>query len=158
MLEKRNNISFLIAGSRPSKQLIDYCAQVPNITLIANPLDVYELYSNSKVLINPTLFGSGVNIKSIEMLFLNKPVVCTSQAIAGLPEAFWNVFHIADSSDKFAAMISSLLDQHPRSVNNSSEELKEYFSLNYFKISVDKMKECCNRKSSFVNGTISDLY
>lgn len=141
--DKRKDIKVLIAGSHPSKELIYYCEQLSNITLIANPKDVNKLYSSSKVLINPTLFGSGVNIKSVEMLFLNKPVVCTSQAIAGLPIAFRNVFNIADNSVQFSSMIINLLDQNHYLNNNLSEELKKYFSLNYFNTSIEKMKELC---------------
>lgn len=145
--DKRNDIRVLIAGSNPPKQLIYYCKQLSNITLIANPKDVNKLYSISKVLINPTLFGSGVNIKTVEMLFLNKPVVCTSQAISGLPNDFRNVFNIADNSEQFASMIINLLDQNHNHNHNSNniiaEELKVYFSLNYFNHSIEKMKELC---------------
>lgn len=141
--ETRKDIQLLIAGSSPSRELSDYVARFSNITLIANPKDVNKLYSSSKVLINPILFGSGVNIKSVEMLFCNKPVVCTSQAIAGLPDGFQNVFHIADTSFQFSSVIIYLLEQYPYSIDNVSQELKKYFSLDYFKISIDKMEELC---------------
>jgi polysaccharide biosynthesis protein PslH len=143
LLEKRNDIKMLIAGSHPTKELIHDCEQFSNITLFANPKDVDNLYASSKVLINPILFGSGVNIKSIEMLFMNKPVVCTSQAIAGLPDAFRSVFNVADDAVQFASMIIKLLDQNHYSINNLSDELKEYFSLKYFNNSIEKMKELC---------------
>jgi len=141
--ERYKDIRMLIAGSNPTRDLLYECEKLSNISLIANPKDVQSLYSISKILINPILFGSGVNIKTIEMLFMNKPVVCTSQAIAGLPDDFKRVFNIADNADQFANEIIKLLSQNDYANNNFSEDLKKYFSLSYFDNSIEKMKELC---------------
>jgi hypothetical protein len=38
-------------------------------------------------LVNPALSGSGVNIKTIDMLMTDSAIICTAQALAGLPQA-----------------------------------------------------------------------
>ena len=128
------NLQMVIAGSKPSKQFLTYCSKFTGLTIISNPKSVNEYYKGSKVLINPTLFGSGVNIKSIEMLHFDKHVVCTNQAIAGLPEKFREVFHVSEEPEKFAKIIINILKNKMCPLNlNKMNELKYYFSQDYIK-------------------------
>ncbi|HVW15539.1 MAG TPA: glycosyltransferase [Mucilaginibacter sp.] len=131
--------SVLVAGSRPIESLVNYCSHSTNVTLLANPEDVISLYGRSKVLVNPTLAGSGVNIKSIEMLHLDNPVVCTPKAVEGLPTEIKAAFDATSDPEEFAIHILKHL-QHPDDLVPSRKEARTYFSPNYLAANIEIMK------------------
>lgn len=139
-------VKILVAGSNPEQNLIDYCFSRENIELIANPNNLPDLYRNSKVLINPILSGSGVNIKTIEILQWNKPVVCTYQAIRGLPDEFEKIFTVTDDPNVFGYNILRLLEIKETSSKNPKDSLLKYFHPNYLISSIDIMKEICEAR------------
>jgi len=81
------------------------------VTLLANPPDSGAVLGNGRVLINPILSGSGVNIKSIEMLLVGAPVVTTSIGVRGLPEKVRAQYKVADTPADFAAHIIAALSE-----------------------------------------------
>lgn len=97
----------LIAGSKPVQRLRDVIDRYPNVELMENPHDVSLVYESCAVLMNPVQVGSGVNMKSIEMLKTNLPIVCSSQGISGLPDEIVHFFRVACTSDRFAEEIIS---------------------------------------------------
>ena len=80
------------------------------VDLIANPHDVWPIYAQGRVLVNPARSGSGVNIKSVEMLQLEVPIVSTPVGVGGLPDDVKSQFFVADSPEDFAASILRALD------------------------------------------------
>jgi hypothetical protein len=60
------------------------------------------------VLANPALVGSGVNVKSLDMLLSGRPVVSTPQGAAGLPQNVRDLFALAADPHDFAR---ALLDR-----------------------------------------------
>ncbi|MCC5612879.1 glycosyltransferase family 4 protein [Nostoc sp. CHAB 5834] len=126
-----NEVRVLLAGSRPTKELDDLCKHHPNITLISNPKDISDIYKQSKLLINPVQFGSGVNIKSIDMLFQDNPVVCTAVGIQGLPAMFKQVFFVENDSIKFADTIINILSKKQsitEETNEARSRLRKIFT------------------------------
>lgn len=100
---KRADIRVVIAGSRPSDSIKALCALHPeNLVLISNPPDAADVYRRGRVLINPILHGSGVNIKSVEMLQTDSPIVTTPQGVKGLPEDVKACFQVESSPEGFA--------------------------------------------------------
>jgi hypothetical protein len=72
-------------------------------------------------------FGSGVNIKSVEMLMRDNEVVCTSVGIKGLPKEILDVFFIADAPEEFSQYILEIvLYDHKKSMQLRCE-LREMF-------------------------------
>ncbi|WP_254412301.1 glycosyltransferase [Dyadobacter diqingensis] len=119
---------FLVMGSMPNQEIIDLCSSDKTITLIPNPTDPYLYLDNTKVLINPVQFASGVNIKSIDMLFLPNQVVSTSSGIKGLPKEFSDVFYIADTPELYAKYILQILKSDILKKNDEQREaLKKMF-------------------------------
>lgn len=102
-------VTVLISGSNPVKEIRQLCEEKEGIYLSINPTSSVEVYSSGRVLINPVLMGSGVSIKSIEMLASGRPIVSTPQGIAGLPEEVKPYFKIAPDASSFGAEISKLL-------------------------------------------------
>ena len=105
ILEKKPNFRVAIAGSKPCRTVIEFCASAPGITLIENPPSVTELYAQAAALFNPAVTGSGVNIKSVEMLMTGLPVISRSVGVVGLSNDIKSYFTIADQAQPFAAAL-----------------------------------------------------
>lgn len=99
------NITVLVAGSSPVKRVRQLCEEQKGVYLTINPLSAVDVYKSGRVLINPVLTGSGVSIKSIEMMVAGRPIVSTPQGIAGLPEEVRQYFKIAEDAPSFATEI-----------------------------------------------------
>ncbi|MEM9924816.1 MAG: glycosyltransferase [Cyanobacteria bacterium P01_D01_bin.50] len=123
---KLSNIRVLIAGSKPINKIIQLCEDIDNVNLSINPPSSTEIYNSGRVLINPVLTGSGVSIKSLEMLMTGKPIISTPQGIAGLPLSTRQYFKIADDTQSFAAAIADLLFNY-RKINIEEKLLKSIF-------------------------------
>lgn len=141
ILMVRPQTTVLVMGSNPSKEMVDLCSSWNLTTLIPNPPDPSTYLSQSKVLINPVRFGSGVNIKSIDMLFLPNPVVSTSAGIKGLPEMFKDVFHIADNDSSFSEAVLQALSKPPLDTSDPAREtLRKSFLYDSVNIIADVLK------------------
>jgi glycosyltransferase involved in cell wall biosynthesis len=109
VLQARPQATALIAGFAPSPEVRALVGRAPGATLLADPEDVWPLYAAARVLVNPAQRGSGVNIKSVEMLHFDAPVVSTPVGTGGLPEDIRAAFHVAAHAPAFAAAILSAL-------------------------------------------------
>lgn len=99
----------LIAGSNPSTKLRKAIDEQPCVELWENPERSADVYSRCSVLVNPVMAGSGVNLKSLEMLQTDRPIVSTPQGLAGLPDDVRALFLAADSPERFATAIERAL-------------------------------------------------
>jgi polysaccharide biosynthesis protein PslH len=111
--KKFPDVKVLIAGSRPAKKIEELCTSQQGVSLKVNPPDAASIYESGKVLINPMEKGSGVSIKSIEMLMSGRPIVTRLQGVAGIPEEVKKHFHIALDTESFAEKILTLLSNSP---------------------------------------------
>ncbi|MEM7726858.1 MAG: glycosyltransferase [Cyanobacteria bacterium P01_A01_bin.45] len=117
------SVKVLIAGANPVLKIKQLCERNEGVELKINPTSVEEIYSSGKVLINPACTGSGVSIKSIEMLTYGRPIVSTPQGVCGLPEITSQYFEIANDAQSFAQKaIDCLLN---RSVAKTDSKLLE---------------------------------
>ena len=110
VLQARPEASILIAGSRPKDEIRVACARHRQITLLPNPANSTDIYLAGKVLVNPVLSGSGVMVKSIEMLFFDGFLVGTRQSIYGIPPAAKACFAATDDAGQFADYILDFLN------------------------------------------------
>lgn len=102
-------VTVLIAGSSPVQKVRQICEEQEGVYLRINPASSIATYNSGRVLINPVATGSGVSIKSVEMLSSGRPIVSTPQGIAGLPEEVRQYFRVAVGAKSFAAEIISSL-------------------------------------------------
>lgn len=123
---KLPKIKVLIAGLNPVTKIRQLC-EAEGVYLGINPVSSGEIYKSGRVLINPVLSGSGVSIKSVEMLVYNKPIVSTTQGISGLPEEAKQYFKIAEDAQSFAHEIIEFLS-NPHTVNIDRSLLESLFS------------------------------
>lgn len=98
----------LFAGSRPSEKVYEL-ARKCGADVLANPPDIDAVYASVRVLVNPVQRGSGVNIKTLEMALSNKPIVVTTAAVRGAPEALIAYLQPTDSAESFVERLETVL-------------------------------------------------
>ncbi|MDC6166636.1 glycosyltransferase [Paucibacter sp. XJ19-41] len=98
-----------VAGSRPTEAVRALLASDARITLIENPPDMAAVVGDARVLVNTMLAGSGVNLKSVEMLFSDAALVSTPVGVKGMPEAAKDCFAVAATPQAFALAITQAL-------------------------------------------------
>jgi glycosyltransferase involved in cell wall biosynthesis len=106
---------FVIAGSKPSEDVRRLVQASPRCLLIESPQDMAAVVRRAKVLVNPVRSGSGVNLKSVEMLFSNAALVSTATGVQGLPPLVKECFELSDDAEAFARAIDRGLALAPRS-------------------------------------------
>lgn len=100
-------LKIFIAGSQPVDAIRAAVAQAPGVTLIENAPDAVTVLRDAQVLVNPIFSGSGVNVKSVEMLFSPALLVSAPQGVAGLPEHVRRCFRLASEPADFAREIKA---------------------------------------------------
>lgn len=95
-------VRLLVAGSAPSREVLDLVEGTPGVELLANFERLDEVLMSAKVLVNPMLAGSGVALKTVDMLLSGRPVVSTSQGVSGLPDELKGLVVVRDSIDTYA--------------------------------------------------------
>ena len=131
--EKLPDVKILIAGLEPMNKIKQLCHQTEGVTLKINPPSASEIYRSGRVLINPVSAGSGVNIKSIEMLVAQRPIVSRPQGVSGLPEAIKEYFVVADDAKTFAIEIIQCLSNYPQKNIIEIELLNSFFGFQAIK-------------------------
>lgn len=99
-----------IAGSRPSDEVLQLVAQDERIRLIKNVPNAPQFLASTGVLVNPVLSGSGVNVKTLDMLMTDRPIVSSPQGVAGLNQEIKQLCEVADTPEKFARSIVMQLE------------------------------------------------
>lgn len=118
--------SLLIMGSNPVPE-VSKLANANNVAVIANPKKFDQYLIQSNILINPTRFSSGVNIKTVEMLFKHNQVVSTTAGIAGLPAEIDDAFYVADTPADFAKCITDIIMEKKQKKLEKRNNLKSLF-------------------------------
>jgi len=131
--DKIPTIKVLIMGANPSDDFVRICELNKNITLISNPKKPEIYLKNTTVLINPIQFGSGVNIKTIDMIFRDSQIVTTSIGIKGLPEEISEVFFIANNPNEFADSTIDILKNGAKKNSKKREQFRKIFHPNSVK-------------------------
>jgi glycosyltransferase involved in cell wall biosynthesis len=73
-----------IAGRGPNARLRRDLAACPNMTLVADPPDLSDIYRRADLVVIPLGEGGGSRIKVLEALALGCPVVASAKAVEGL--------------------------------------------------------------------------
>jgi hypothetical protein len=134
IIEQSLNVDILIMGSNPSKEIVEITNGLKNVELIPNVENPNNYINKAKLLINPVRFGSGVKMKTIELLFSDKPYVTTTEGIKGLPiDKFNEIFYVADTKDKFAEHIISILKDNVCKSLEKRGDLRLLFSVDSLK-------------------------
>ena len=93
-----------IAGRRPPAALAQRVAAA-GAELGAAPRDAAPRVARARVMMNPILHGSGVNIKTVDMLATGRTVVTTTKGARGLPAEVVAELRTDDTPEGFADLI-----------------------------------------------------
>jgi hypothetical protein len=94
-----------IVGSNPTPFVSRLLAEAVGVELCANVPDPTPYLFGARVLVNPVMTGSGVQVKMLDMLMTDAPIVTASQGTRGLPPEFRGLFRVADDADAFAQAV-----------------------------------------------------
>lgn len=125
----------VVAGSKPARRICDTLRKA-NVEVMANPEEVQNLYDRARVLINPVWHGSGVNIKTVELLATGKPLVSTSAGTRGLVEQLHRRVGVADDPEDFATLVLERLDDG-FSPSQQGDVVREYGEENIIRLLED---------------------
>ena len=127
LLRRENDQQWLIVAGSLCEGLP---SGLPGIELLG-PLDSLEsFYQRCDVLINPTIAGTGLKIKTVEAIANRKPIVCWPLGVEGIPLPLRKFCHVAEDWYQFYLLIGGLLegDQKSSSFAPTREILKAHLS------------------------------
>lgn len=107
----RNDLTITLAGSKPSPEVRALAKATTGVSLIDSPDDMAAIIRRAKVLVNPVRFGSGVNLKSVEMLFSRATLISTTVGVKGMSETAKKCFLIADTALAFANALDEAMER-----------------------------------------------
>jgi glycosyltransferase involved in cell wall biosynthesis len=111
---RRPGTSYCFAGADPSDEARALFAGAPEIRLVPDAPSADAILSHGRVLVNPILSGSGVNVKSIDMLRYDAPIVTTRIGAQGFGPEVAGQFVVRDDAAGFAeAILAALADPRP---------------------------------------------
>lgn len=134
-------ITFVIAGQRPVKQVLDLQSDKIKITGFVPDLKV--MYQQASVVVSPLRFGAGTQNKVLEAMAMGIPVVSGVIGFTGLEIKSGEGVYLETDPQGFASKVIELLSSE--SLRRSSGEMgltiaKEKFS--WDKISLDLERYC----------------
>lgn len=98
-----------LAGSGPGAAVQRMAAADPRVTLLADPPSIPAIAGAARVLVNTVQGGSGVNLKSVEMLFSGAQLVSTPAGVQGLPSEAAACFAVHADAPAFALAVAQAL-------------------------------------------------
>ncbi len=123
-------VPLVIAGSKPSKLLIEAAGRYPNITLKADisTSEIYELVRDAQVNILPTFQNTGIKLKLLAALFTGRHCIVNTPMVKGT--GLETLCAIADSPRQMKEKISQLFnkDFDGEEIRKRESVLQENFS------------------------------
>ena len=111
ILQSRHpDIVLTVVGSTPDDALRTDLAANPAVRTFFDVDSVNPYLFGAKVLVNPVSIGSGVQLKMLDMLMTDAPIITRSTGARGLPPRCVTQFQIADTKEAFASAIVTQLE------------------------------------------------
>lgn len=111
VLARRPGARLAIVGSKPSAHVQAMLAQAD--ASVEGRIDVPDTEPHlrgARVLVNPVLTGSGVQLKLMDMLMTDAHVITTRQGVRGLPADVVAAVRVAEDRDDFVDALVAALD------------------------------------------------
>jgi polysaccharide biosynthesis protein PslH len=123
ILKKVPNVSLIIAGTSPSKELINLRSKRIKVTGYVDSLS--ELISQSTLSIAPMQSGSGMQNKILEAMSCEVPVVTTKIGLGSIDIQHLGEIIVEDNSSKFADYVIDIL-LNPDSYNTLTKRARNF--------------------------------
>ncbi len=112
-IEKINgDLRFYIAGKKMPQQFFDYDSE--NVIVEGEVFDAVEFINSKAIMIVPLLSGSGMRVKIIEGMAMQKCIIATTMAAEGIDYKHGKDILIADTADEFYRYILRCITQPQR--------------------------------------------
>lgn len=106
----RPSLRLRIVGSSPLPEIRKLLGSQDAIDVAFDVEDVAPYLFGARVLVNPVSVGSGVQVKMLDMLATDAPIVTRRQGVRGLPPECCSLFRVADDVSSFATEIVRAFD------------------------------------------------
>jgi len=130
---KQPNLKLYIAGRNAPDTLIETIKKQPNTIYLGEVDDAYKFMNSKAVMIVPLHSGSGMRIKIIEGMALNKTIVSTEIGTEGISTENGKNILIANSSQEFSGAIEKAIlnrDLFDKIGHNATKFIKENYDNN----------------------------
>ncbi|WP_349742873.1 glycosyltransferase [Roseateles cavernae] len=107
--QRRPEIRLHVVGSNPASELVAQVERGGGV-VDKNVDDPFAFMLSAGVLVNPVMAGSGVQLKMLDMLMTDRPIVSGTQGMRGLPESFLSQVRLAKTPQEFAEQIIASVD------------------------------------------------
>jgi len=132
---KYPELKFYIAGRNAPDHIKNI--DEPNVEFLGEVDNAYTFMENKAVMVVPLLSGSGMRIKIIEGMALQKSIVSTSIGAEGIGVTHGTDIIIADGPEKFTEGIENLLNNFDK-FEAIGKNAKKYVEENYDNLSISK--------------------
>lgn len=124
---QRPDLKLTVVGSQASPAVQSELKRRADVDLHQDVPDVAPYLLGAGVLLNPVSVGSGVQLKTLDMLMTDAPIVTRAQGLRGLPQACWDTVVVAEEPSAFAAaVLAAHSASQRRSIDRS--ELRKAFT------------------------------
>jgi len=128
--KKFPNVNIYIAGRNAPQSLIDKINKQPNTVFLGEVEDAYSFMNSKAIMIVPLYSGSGMRIKIIEGMALNKTIVSTKIGAEGIPVENGKNILLANSAQEFSTAIEKLIANRDL-FNKIGKNAKKFIVENY---------------------------
>ncbi len=134
---------FIIAGNKPTKELINRISGDSQISLYADFNDLADIIPQSSLLIAPVYWGAGMKVKVAEALSYGLHIIGTDEAFVGYDElVLSNSLIKANNPNEFITGISQYLALSITKINeNSYNHISQWKKLYCDKTSISILSE-----------------
>lgn len=133
--EKIPNIEFHVVGRIINEERKNKWSNINGVYIDGFSNDLYNDYQESYVVVIPIYHGSGTNIKVLEGMQMERPMVISQYATRGYDFQNGKSYLVAKTDNEFAYKVVELLqnaDLYKQIVLQAKEDLKDKFSLSKF--------------------------
>ncbi|RMG78650.1 MAG: glycosyltransferase [Bacteroidetes bacterium] len=130
ILQHKPETTFEIVGKNADEELKNIVNEHSNVFLRGFVENLEEVMQDTRVMISPLVFGSGIKVKNLDALYRGIPLVTTGVGAEGLKLESNENCLIADNSEDFTQKVIMLLEKQPlwEKIKTNSRALarKEY--------------------------------
>lgn len=131
------NSQLIIAGRNPSKELSHLINNKNKISLIPNPIDIFQLIDESDIYICPTELGSGIKLRIMDGLKCGLPIIAHAHSCRGYEKLVEKgIIRSYHNLETFKQALKSI-KEHPISPDKI---LKEYYTLFSLQAETERLK------------------
>ena len=117
ILAKQPDAVFCIVGGNPSSE-VSALAKKKGIVVTGRVHDVRPFIAQAQCVVAPLQIARGIQNKVLEAMSLNKAIVVTTMAMAGINAQQSDGVIITDDSNAYAQACLALLDEQPKALTN----------------------------------------